>query len=64
LYGTAGNGPGALIIFEVPDPSMGPANAGVAVSAGTIQNVKLKRLFTMDEVKASFLRHSVVQYLV
>ena len=51
MYGTSGNGPGALVIFDVPDPSMAPAIAGVAVSAGTVQNVKLTRLFTMDEIK-------------
>lgn len=52
MYGTSGNGPGALVIFDVPDPSMAPAIAGVAVSAGAIQNVKLTRLFTMDEIKS------------
>jgi hypothetical protein len=51
MYGTSANGPGALVIFDVPDPSMAPAIAGVAVSAGAVQNVKLTRLFTMDEIK-------------
>ena len=51
MYGTSGNGPGALVIFDVPDPSMAPAITGVAMSAGSIQNVKLTRLFTMDEIK-------------
>ena len=51
MYGMATNGPGALVIFDVPDPSMAPALVGVAVSAGTVQNVKLTRLFTMDEVQ-------------
>ena len=51
MYGTSANGPGALVIFDVPDPSMAPAISGVAVSAGAIQNVKLTRLFTMDEIK-------------
>ena len=51
MYGTAGNGPGALVIFDVPDPSMAPAIAGTAVAAGGVQNVKLTRLFTMDEIK-------------
>jgi uncharacterized protein with GYD domain len=51
MYGTSASGPGALVIFDVPDPSMAPAMAGVAVSAGAIENVKLTRLFTMDEIK-------------
>jgi hypothetical protein len=29
---------------------MAPAITGVAVSAGTIQNVEMTRLFTMDDV--------------
>ena len=50
MYGTSGNGPGAMVIFDVPDPAMAPAMCGVAVSSGSIQNVKLTRLFTMDEI--------------
>lgn len=50
LYGRASNGPGVLLIFDVPDPAMAPAMAGVAVSAGAIQNVELTRLFTMEEI--------------
>jgi uncharacterized protein with GYD domain len=50
MYGTAGNGPGAMVIFDVPDPEMAPAMCGVAVSSGSIQNVKLTRLFSMDEI--------------
>lgn len=50
MYGTSTNGPGALVIFDVRDPPMAPATAGVAVSAGAIQNVKLTQLFTMDEI--------------
>ena len=38
------------MIFDVPDPAMAPAMCGVAVSAGTIQNVELTRLFTMEEI--------------
>jgi uncharacterized protein with GYD domain len=51
MYGISANGPGAMVIFDVPDPSMAPAITGVAVSAGAVQNVKLTRLFTMDEIK-------------
>jgi uncharacterized protein with GYD domain len=50
MYGRASNGPGVLLIFDVPDPAMAPAICGVAVSAGTIQNVELTRLFTMEEI--------------
>jgi len=51
MYGISANGPGAMVIFDVPDPSMAPAITGVAVSAGSVQNVRLTRLFTMDEIK-------------
>jgi hypothetical protein len=32
------------------DPAIAPAMCGVAVSAGSIQNVELMRLFTMEEI--------------
>ena len=51
MYGTSASGPGALLIFDVPNPDMAPAIAGVVVSAGAIQNVKLTRLFTIEEIK-------------
>ena len=51
MFGTSAGGLGALVIFDVPDSSMAPAIAGVAVSAGAVQNVKLTRLFTMDDIK-------------
>ena len=50
MYGRASNGPGAMVIFDVPDPAMAPAMCGVAVSSGSIQNVELTRLFTMEEI--------------
>jgi uncharacterized protein with GYD domain len=50
MYGRATNGPGVMLIFDVTDPAMAPAISGVAVSAGTIQNVQMTRLFTMDEI--------------
>ena len=50
MYGRAANGPGAMVIFDVPDPAMAPAMCGVAVSSGSVQNVKLTRLFTMQEI--------------
>jgi uncharacterized protein with GYD domain len=36
MYGRASNGPGAMVIFDVPDPAMAPAMVGVAVSAGSV----------------------------
>lgn len=50
MYGRATNGPGVMVIFDVTDPAMAPAVTGVAVSAGSVQNVELTRLFTMEEV--------------
>jgi uncharacterized protein with GYD domain len=50
MYSRASNGPGAMVIFDVPDPAMAPAMCGVAVSSGSIQNVELTRLFTMEEI--------------
>ena len=50
MYGRATNGPGVMVIFDVADPAMAPAMAGVAVSAGSVQNVELTRLFTMEEI--------------
>ena len=50
MYATPVDGPGVLTIFDVPDPSAAPAIVGVVVAAGTLQNVKLTRLFTQDEI--------------
>lgn len=50
MYGKATNGPGTMIIFDVADPDMSAAMTGVAVSAGTLQNVHLTRLYTMEEI--------------
>ena len=50
MYGRAVNGPGVMVIYDVPDPEMGLAVCGVATAAGTIQNVQFTRLFSMDEI--------------
>ena len=50
FYGTPVEGPGVLTIFDVPDPAAAPAILGIAVAAGTLQNVKLTRLLTQDEI--------------
>ena len=45
MYSTAADGPGVLVIFDVPDPSSAPAISDV-VAAGAIHNVNLTRLWT------------------
>jgi uncharacterized protein with GYD domain len=50
MYSTASDGPGVLLIFDVPDPEAAPAIAGIAVAGGAIHNLKLTRLMTQDEV--------------
>lgn len=50
MYSTAAEGPGVLVIMDVPDPNAAPAIAGIAIAAGTIHNVKLTRLITQEEV--------------
>ena len=50
FYGMPVEGPGVLTIFDVPDPSSAAAIAGLVVAAGTLQNVKLVRLLTQQEV--------------
>jgi uncharacterized protein with GYD domain len=61
MYSTPADGPGVLVIFDVPDPSAAPAICGVVVASGALHHVKLTRLLTQDEVmqvrqKASQLR--------
>ena len=50
MYSYAAEGPGILVIFDVPDPEAAPAIVGVAVAGGAIHNVKLTRLMTQEEV--------------
>lgn len=50
MYSTASNGPGVLVIFDVPDPSSAPAISGTVVAAGAVHNVSLTRLWTQDEI--------------
>ena len=50
MYSTATNGPGVLVIFDVPDPSAAPAISGTVVASGAVHNVTLTRLFTPDEI--------------
>jgi uncharacterized protein with GYD domain len=52
MYSTAAEGPGVLIIFDMPDPEMAASMTGVAMAGGAIHNIKLTRLMTQDEVKS------------
>src|ERR1700730_8581280 len=50
FYGMPVEGPGVLTIFDVPEPSSAAAIAGLVVAADTLQNVRLVRLLTHEEV--------------
>jgi len=51
MYGMPAEGPGVLVIFDMPEPGAGAAAiAGVVIATGTLHNVKLTRLLTMEEV--------------
>jgi uncharacterized protein with GYD domain len=50
MYGRISHGPGIMVVFDMPDPAMAAAICSVAVSAGTVQNVELTRLFAMEEI--------------
>ncbi|MDN4986511.1 GYD domain-containing protein [Bradyrhizobium arachidis] len=50
MYSTAADGPGVLVIFDVPDPSAAPAISGTVVASGAIHHVNLTRLWTQDEI--------------
>ena len=51
MYSTATDGPGVMVIIDLPDPSAAPAMTGVVVESGALHNVKLIRLWTQDEIK-------------
>ena len=59
MYSTAVDGPGVLVIFDVPDPNSAPAISGTVVASGTIHNVNLTRLYTQDEIM--LVRQKAVQ---
>jgi uncharacterized protein with GYD domain len=52
LYNYPAEGPGVMLIFDVPDPEMAPAISAIAFAGGAIQNVKLTRLLTQDELRS------------
>ena len=51
IYNFPAEGPGVMVIFDVPDPEMAASIAGVSVAGGAVQNLKLTRLITQDELK-------------
>jgi DNA-binding winged helix-turn-helix (wHTH) protein len=51
MYGTMVDGPGAMVIVD-GDPGVGAAITAVVASSDSVQNVKIQRLFSMDEVMA------------
>src|ERR1700737_257923 len=46
MYSTPTDGPGVLVIFDVPEPGAAPAITGVVVASGALHNAELKRLWT------------------
>ena len=50
MYSYAAEGPGAMVIIDVPEPETAAAIAGLAVAGGAVRNIKLTRLMTPDEV--------------
>jgi len=50
FFSVPADGPGALVIFDVPEPESAAAISGIVVATNTLHNVQLKRLLTQDEV--------------
>src|SRR5262249_5696888 len=50
FYGTPIEVPCAIVFFDVPYPGAAAAISGVVVAAEVLQNVKLTRLLTQDEI--------------
>jgi uncharacterized protein with GYD domain len=51
MYSTAIDGPGVMVIVDLPDPNAAPAMTGVVVESGVLSHVNLIRLWTQDEIK-------------
>ena len=51
MYGTMVDGPGALVIVDV-DPVAAAAITATVASSDSVQNVKMMRLYTHDEIMA------------
>ena len=50
FFSVPADGPGVLVVFDVPDPNSAAAISGIVVASNTLHNVQLKRLLTQDEV--------------
>jgi uncharacterized protein with GYD domain len=59
FYSTQAEGPGVLVICDLPDLAAAAAVGGVALAGGAIHNYRLTRLMTPDEVKP--IRHKAAQ---
>jgi uncharacterized protein with GYD domain len=61
MYSTGADGPGVLLIFEMPDANASAAAAitGIGIASGAIHNVTLTRLFTQEEVTQ--VRHTAAK---
>jgi uncharacterized protein with GYD domain len=51
MYGTMVDGPGAMVILD-GEPGVGAAITAVVASTDAVQNVKIQRLFSMEEMMA------------
>jgi uncharacterized protein with GYD domain len=51
MYATIAEGPGAMVIFDA-EPAVAPAIVAVAAATDALQNVKMQRLFTPEEMMA------------
>src|SRR2546430_12587091 len=51
MYSVAADGPGVLVIFDVPDPGAAPAISGLTVTAGNPPNRKTTRAFPPEQVQ-------------
>jgi hypothetical protein len=60
MYGTIAGGPGAMVIFDA-DPSVAPAVVSVAASSDGLQNVRMQRLFSEEEVTAIRQKRAQIQ---
>jgi uncharacterized protein with GYD domain len=50
MYSYGAEGPGAMVIIDVPEAETAAAIAGLAVAGGAVKNIKMLRLMTPDEV--------------
>ena len=50
FFSVPADGPGVMVVFDVPEPDSAAAISGIVVATNTLHNVQLKRLLTQDEV--------------